>query len=282
MEQLQISCANIYKISKHEIAKIDFALCKQPTETLESFYNRQSVKPDLLINGGFFNMQNGNTLFTYVDENKTISYTSELLYGFGINNNQLKADFYNQNYKDFISAYPILIKDGKAFSSSIGNEINYKARRTVLAYDDNYIYVIVVESPGMNFSELKQMLLQLCVTQAINLDGGGSTRLLVEGKVKTKQTYSRPVDNVVAFYLQKNLIIYRVQTGAFSNKGNAQQYQQKIQKLNDTIGAGYKNAYVRFIDGLYKVQVGAFRNKANAEKVVNDLKQKGYNSFITT
>lgn len=33
---------------------------------------------------------------------------------------------------------------------------------------------------------------------------------------------------------------------------------------------------------LYKVQVGAFSNRANAEKLMNELKEKGYNAFIKT
>lgn len=33
-------------------------------------------------------------------------------------------------------------------------------------------------------------------------------------------------------------------------------------------------------DKIYRVQVGAFKSKSNAEKLVNELKQKGYNSFI--
>lgn len=34
-------------------------------------------------------------------------------------------------------------------------------------------------------------------------------------------------------------------------------------------------------DKIYRVQVGAFRDKTNAQKLVNDLKNKGYNAFIT-
>ena len=93
---------------------------------------------------------------------------------------------------------------------------------------------------------------------------------------------SRPVDNVVAVYLQDVRTIYRVQTGAFSKKPNADKLMQSIRKLPDEIGAGYANAYVRQVDGLYKVQVGAFSKKAGAERVVEDLAKLGYSSFITT
>jgi N-acetylmuramoyl-L-alanine amidase len=56
----------------------------------------------------------------------------------------------------------------------------------------------------------------------------------------------------------------------------------KIKGLPDAINAGYRNAYVRKVGSYWKVQVGAFSVKANATRVVNDLKSKGYNAFITT
>ena len=55
-----------------------------------------------------------------------------------------------------------------------------------------------------------------------------------------------------------------------------------IQALPDEINAGYKNAYVRLINGLYKAQVGAFSVRGNAEKVLNDLVLKSIQAFITT
>ena len=296
MEVIKLSAypyAKIYKMAKAEIEKIDFALCQQPLETLEHFYNRQLTKPDLLCNGGFFNMQDsidkngniipkGDTIFTYIDEGKEISINTNLLEGMGVlNNNDLFLTKYEGNFKDFICGYPVLIKNGVAYNATLGSELNYNARRTILAYDNNYIYLIAVENPGYNLTKLKSMLLALKVTNAINLDGGGSTRVLVNGTRATDVVYSRPIDNVVAFYLKKK-VIYRVQTGAFSVKANAESLQNKIRSLNDTINAGYKNAYIRIIDGLYKVQIGAFSKKENADRVVADLKSKGFTSFITT
>lgn len=276
-------CATIYKIRKTEIEKIDFTLCQQPTETLEHFYNRQTVKPDFLCNGGFFSMSTGETIFTFIDDGKEVSVHKNLLEGYGVKDGKdLVLDKYEGNYSDFISAYPVFMKNGNVVNSTVGSEINYNARRTILGYDQFYIYVIIIELPGYAFSMIKGMLTELNIPNAINLDGGGSTRVLVNGKRTTEQSYSRPVDNVVAIYFKKDQLLYRVQTGAFGVKANAERYQAEIQKLPDTIGAGYKNAYIRLINGLYKVQVGAFSKKTNAEKVVKDLKEKGYNSFITT
>lgn len=44
----------------------------------------------------------------------------------------------------------------------------------------------------------------------------------------------------------------------------------------------YKNDSQRNVtsDKLYRVQVGAFREKANAERLANELKQKGYSTYI--
>lgn len=286
MEYIELKnypCMHGYKIKKTEIDKIDFALCREPSETLESYYSRQKIKPTLLSNGGFFDTSNGGTIFTYVDDKKVLAYQSDLVDGIGVKDNgELVLGKYNSSYRDFVCGYPVLIKNGQPVSSKIGSEIDYNARRTILGYDDNYVYLLAVELPGYKFSKVKTALLSLGIKNAINLDGGGSTRILENGKRITKTVASRAVDNVVAFYINSKKTVYRVQTGAFSKEENAKAYVEKIRKLNDSIGAGYKNAYVRKIGILYKVQVGAFSKKENAEKVMNDLKSKGYGAFITT
>jgi len=70
-------------------------------------------------------------------------------------------------------------------------------------------------------------------------------------------------------------VIYLVQTGAFSVKGNADKLLVEIK------GMGY-DAFVTFTGGLYKVQVGAYSVKANADATLAKLKTAKYNAFITT
>lgn len=69
--------------------------------------------------------------------------------------------------------------------------------------------------------------------------------------------------------------LYRVQTGAFSKKANADAFAAKLK------AAGFAT-YIVQVDKLYKVQVGAFANKANAENMMAKLKAAGYDAFITT
>lgn len=271
----------IVEIPKTKIKKIDFALCKQPKETLKSYYDRQSEKPDFLMNGGFFTMSNGKTCFNFIDEGADIvsGHWHELGMGIVDENTLVYGNINTRSdWRDFVAAYPTLIENGKAVPITYATEINYKARRSVLAYDNNHVLLIAIESPGMTFGEVQGVLLAMGVTHAINLDGGGSTKILQNGKSITSISYNRAVDNVVSVYLKK---LYRVQVGAFSKMDYAISMLAEIRDLPDTVGAGYKNAYVRKIGNYWKVQVGAFSKVENAQKVLNDLNDKGLAAFIT-
>mgnify|MGYP002768973498 CR=1 FL=1 len=69
--------------------------------------------------------------------------------------------------------------------------------------------------------------------------------------------------------------LYRVQTGAFSKRSNADAWAAKLKV------AGF-DTYIVQIDNLYKVQVGAYSQKSNAENMLAKLKAAGYDAFITT
>nr|DAM31093.1 MAG TPA: N-acetylmuramoyl-L-alanine amidase [Caudoviricetes sp.] len=70
--------------------------------------------------------------------------------------------------------------------------------------------------------------------------------------------------------------LYKVQTGAFKQKSNAQALETKLK------AAGF-DTYIVNTGGYYKVQVGAFSKKANAEAMLAKLKKAGYSdAFITT
>lgn len=282
----------VIKIPKTDIQKIDFDLCQQPRETLNHYYNRQTQKPDFVMNLGFFNMQNGETCFNFVNDGQTVASNQSYRWGMGVigENKLLYGGLdYRTDWRDFISGYPVLLDNGKKCRYDYVSELNYNARRSVLGYDDDNIYLMAVELPGLNFPVLQDLALEVGMKCAINCDGGGSTKIIdKDGKSVTKDVTNRAVDNVVAIYLKKennttsNKTIFRVQTGSFRSKVNAEALQAKIRALNDTIGAGYAKAYIRLVNGLYKVQVGAFSKKENAENVLSDLKNKGYSAFITT
>lgn len=69
--------------------------------------------------------------------------------------------------------------------------------------------------------------------------------------------------------------LYRVQTGAFSKRSNADAWAAKLK------AAGF-DTYIVQMGNLYKVQVGAYSQKSNAENMMAKLKAAGYDAFITT
>ena len=199
------SYVRVAEIPKNEIRKIDFALCKQPRETLLSFYKRQIDKPDLVTNGGFFNMGNGETVFNFLDESQAINKDTLYQWGIGIigDNELTYGSRDGQKWRDFISGYPNLIDNGQKVALTYAKELNYKARRTILGYNNTTVYLVCVENPGLAYAAMQDLMLELGCTFAINLDGGGSTKMLHNGKSVTRNLTNRAVDNVVAIYLKK-------------------------------------------------------------------------------
>jgi TusA-related sulfurtransferase len=70
-------------------------------------------------------------------------------------------------------------------------------------------------------------------------------------------------------------VLYRVQTGAFKNKSNADALLAKVKAL------GF-DTYMIQDGGLYKVQVGAYGVKSNADAMAAKLKAKGFDVYLTT
>lgn len=68
-------------------------------------------------------------------------------------------------------------------------------------------------------------------------------------------------------------VYWRVQCGAFRDKGNAINLQNKLK------AKGY-DTYLVFVNNLYKVQLGAFTNKLNAETLSSKLSFDGFDTYI--
>ena len=69
--------------------------------------------------------------------------------------------------------------------------------------------------------------------------------------------------------------LYRVQTGAFKSKTNADAMLAKVK------AKGF-DTYMVKAGARYKIQVGAFKVKANAEAMMKKLQAAGFSAFITT
>ena len=278
----------IAKIKQSEVKNIDFHLCVGAgtggRQTLEKFYAEQQEKPQLVINGGYFNMTNGESVFVYKTKGKVIMDYGNVDYyhGIGTVEGRIQGGYYlNYPFDNFLTGYPVLIDRGlptQGYPGSNDGAVKGTRRRTAIGYNKDYIYVLCADDPGLTISEMQDIFIKYGCEYAVNLDGGGSSRMLYEGNVKAPAATNRAVDNVIAFYLKKDepKILFRVQIGAYGSKINA---EKMLQKIKD---AGYPQAYVRLINGLYKVQIGAFSNKENANKLIKELKSKGFSAFIAS
>ncbi len=98
------------------------------------------------------------------------------------------------NIEHLISGGPYLMKDGEIFldvSSEKLNAIAGRNPRTAIGYTkDNVLIMVTVDgrkegSTGVTLKELAKLMKQLGCYEAINLDGGSSTVMYVDGKIYT-------------------------------------------------------------------------------------------------
>lgn len=236
----------LYKLQKSEYI-VDIATCKEPKETLSSFYNRQTNKPDILINGGLFVMSNGKPIANFMDEKVKLAINSNYLYGMGVTSKgEMMTGSVNSAYfKDFVSGYPILVSNGKAENITFAKEIDGKHPRTAIGHNSTHYFILIVDgrtstNKGATFSEMQKWLIKYGVTFAVNLDGGGSTRCLIGGKVANQPTENRAVDNVICFYEKEN-------TGANNSSSGVKILKVKCTKKTSTYtedGAQESGRYV--------------------------------------
>ena len=92
---------------------------------------------------------------------------------------------------------------------------------------------------------------------------------------KKKLLWFADKDKTLGSQSSNNDVLYRVQTGAFSVKENADRMLEKVK------AAGF-DTYMIQVDGMYKIQVGAYSKKENADAMANKLKAAGFDTFITT
>ena len=194
----------------NEIKHIDFAMCKDPKETISQYYDRQEVKPDIICNAGYFALKNGVTVFNYIDEHERKS--SDRLYKWGIGTTDNTNLVYGSiddgtDYKDFMCGYPVLLDNGEIQDLSYASDIAAANPRTALGYNEKYVYIVTIDGrqtdkPGMTLNQLAEYMQSIGCAYAINLDGGGSSRCHIGDRVVNSPTENRAVDSILAIYLK--------------------------------------------------------------------------------
>ena len=103
------------------------------------------------------------------------------------------------NWYNAISGETRILMGGKIVDGLDDPEIH---PRTAVGYSQNgkFLYIVVVDgrqpfySEGMTLAELAQLMLDLGVHDAMNLDGGGSSTLVVRGADGSPRVLNSPID----------------------------------------------------------------------------------------
>lgn len=191
------------------IQEVRFCKLAEPTENLEHYYNRAENKPNIMVNGGLFDMKTGHNVMSFVSMYTEQNYKNGFV-GMGTTCYKAQTLQYGKDnekeWRDFMTAYPMLVIDGKA-NKEYGNAktLNYRTARTAIGVTETgNVLVLTVDKPGMTFEQMTAIFLQYHAVYAMNLDGGGSVRKLHNGKVVNNPSENRKVDSAFCVYLKKD------------------------------------------------------------------------------
>lgn len=156
---------------------------------------------DYIINGGLYDMSTFKPMNHLVVDGKVLSKSLGKT-GASFNGNKIELSYDNQiGHPDHVSGYPVLVKDGKInnFTTPKGLE-GARPRSCIGKTKDSFV---MVTFEGCTLQVAAQKMLELGCIWAINLDGGGSTQAIFDGK---KDTSSRIVHNFICIWTKKEHI----------------------------------------------------------------------------
>lgn len=182
-----------------EIARVE--IVQLGGMTMGEWYAKQKDKPDMLMNASLWDKT--GAIGTIWQDGRLVRNEGNG-FGFGVNKagGWGFADPWGVSWRDYITGYPALVKAGKALPDSVDSYVmNSKTKRSAVAAAGNRLYFITADN--MTVAGLRAALVSFGVYSAINLDGGGSSRLLVNGKAVNSPTDDRRCPNAVAVWLKK-------------------------------------------------------------------------------
>lgn len=172
-----------------------------------------------MINGGLF----------WYDSKKNLAHSLNLLFKnnsqitagkysrFGLHTNKDKSYSFNwykwnTERKDIIGGSPSLVIDGKInIDKGVmdGNLISYRHPRSAIGMNKDYLFLVIIDGRnisaglrGMSINELAEYMLKLGCDSAINLDGGGSSKVLQGSKVLNKNNTNRSIHNAIGIKIR--------------------------------------------------------------------------------
>lgn len=180
---------------------------KQLSQMINEAEKSESKNIILGVNASYFDPSTGEVIGTTVYRKKTIKEESLHRAQADIRDHMLSFGYDLPAVYSLLTAGPYLVKDGKNIALKAAREENFSKNydsyhpRTALGKraDGSLVFVVVDgrknNEKGMTLDELAQYLLQQKCVEAINMDGGGSSTLVLSGEFYGKDKRENYVQN---------------------------------------------------------------------------------------
>lgn len=188
------------------LRKRDISISYNPERNIKTSQQASAANGIAAVNGGFFNIKSGGSV-TYIktggrivdsdtakkwSRNPNMTGTVLIRSGREILIEKIKPDsWYNSHpeFKDVLVTGPLLVEKGEKVNLPKTSLVINKHPRTAAGTRKNNKRVVLLtldgrtsEATGMTLSELSELMLLLRCHEAVNLDGGGSTTMWINGK----------------------------------------------------------------------------------------------------
>ncbi len=180
MTERKINKGRIYSVPLSDIEYIGYFGGQNGRESLCSAYTRAKKErgraADFFFNAELFDMKTRAAASDVVSKGKVHRLTEG--YGMAFPKNKTAVFSYKNNVgaEDYIGAYPVLLRGGKA-ENIVPSGLSGKRARTALGVCKNNLYIALIpENSGVSLATLSAELVAAGAADAINLDGGGSTQ----------------------------------------------------------------------------------------------------------
>jgi exopolysaccharide biosynthesis protein len=198
-------------------SKRKVSLFYNPAKNIILSKQASEAKALAAVNAGFFNMQSSGSVTyiriagkivepdTAIRWKQTVNMNGSMLIDTSgsITISAVKSNnWYDSHteYPDVLVTGPLLLSDKKKMPLPSTTLVTYKHPRTVLGIVNSHKIILLTldgrtdQSTGMTLAEITDFMISLNCSEAVNLDGGGSTTMWISGKPE-KGVVNMPCDN---------------------------------------------------------------------------------------
>lgn len=195
-EYKNINHLRVVDVPIHQIRKIEIVQLRG--KTMGEWYNAQTDKPKYMLNGSLWDSE--GAIGTIWQDGKLVRNEGN---GFGFGISKVGSfgfgDPWAVGWQDYITGYPALVINGAATALEVDSYVQHaRTKRAAIACAGQHLYLVTGE--GLSLDGFREELAVFGAYHAINLDGGGSARLMVDGKAVNNPTDNRRCPNAIAIW----------------------------------------------------------------------------------